>query len=73
MIRNLKIKQGLGEGRTIKELAEEYGLSERTIRRVVAPPDAGNCFPLKNALFGGGGCVKTSSLAGINNFYRGKR
>ena len=38
MIRNLKIKQGLGEGRTIKELAEEYGLSERTIRRVVAPP-----------------------------------
>ena len=37
-IRNLKIKQGLDEGRTIKELAEEYGLSERTIRRVVAPP-----------------------------------
>jgi len=36
-IRNLKIKQGLDEGRTIKELAEEYGLSERTIRRVVAP------------------------------------
>ena len=36
-IRNLKIKQGLDEGRTIKELAEEYGLSERTIWRVVAP------------------------------------
>ena len=34
MIRNLKIKQGLNEGRTIKELAEEYGLSERTIWRV---------------------------------------
>ena len=37
MIRNLKIKQGLDEGRTIKELAEEYGLSERTIRRFVGP------------------------------------
>ena len=36
-IRNLKIKQGLDEGRTIKELAEEYGLSERTIWRVVGP------------------------------------
>jgi len=35
-IRNLKIKQGLDEGRTIKELAEEYGLSERTIRRIVS-------------------------------------
>ena len=37
MIRNLKIKQGLDEGRTIKELAEEYGLCERTIRRIVSP------------------------------------
>ena len=36
-IRNLKIKQGLDEGRTIKELAEEYGLCERTIRRIVSP------------------------------------
>ena len=37
MLRNLKIKQEWDERRTLKELAEEYGLSEWTIRRVVGP------------------------------------
>jgi len=54
MIRNLKIKQGLDEGRTIKELAEEYGLCERTIRRIVSL-GCGKSLSLKNSGFLGWG------------------